>query len=738
MHDSSIKQQLIEINRELAGLVDAARDTLPAHTADKLRDWRETCEICEKRLEDDLLRMAVVGTIKSGKSTFINSLFSGDYLKRGAGVITSIVTKVRRSNNRLRAVLYFKSWEEINSEISQALQIFPSTGWRSAQDPFNIRNPRDRSELERALKTLESKHLLSKNTRNINSVLLSAYLHGYAAVETIVSDRTETVIFENDDFHEQKAFSGSESLAVFLKDIHIEIPAGDIEENIEIADCQGSDSPNPLHLVMIQEYLRSADLIVYLISSRTGLRQADIRFLTIIRNMVGMSHVLFVINSDFNEHESLADLKRVAEKAGEDLSLIVKDPAIYVFSALYSLFFAQRVRLSEKDRGRLDQWMADDSLVAYSEGEKYRFKRDFRRLLTENRHTLLLRNQVQRMRILLSDFRHWLDLNREILTSDAAGADTLLKKIRQQQKKTERIRAMIKSTLDGATAQLKKEIRSQVDRFFDIRHGVIGPGVVEFVKNYSIAYESYQAQLVEIGFSDTLFSVFQTFKQDLDRYMAEHVNPALIHYIRESENEIGDHFESIARPFEAMIAETLSAHGISENAGRPDGAMRIELESLKESRGLSVPPASATLAYTTALKTEAFMRLGFYRIIQAVRKAFKRGERDDIAELPALKSGVSRMKRETEASLNFHFKNFKENVKFQYLFKLIDGVSDEMNTLLVNRFTSYQTELSDIKALAGQNQEIKTTILDAIADLQGALSIIANRIGELEGRLHQR
>lgn len=725
---------------ELKGLIDRAEKIVPVSSDDTFRDWRETCSICEKRLEDDVLRMAVVGTIKSGKSTFINSLFSGDYLKRGAGVVTSIVTKVRRSSDRLRAFLIFKSWDEINSEINNALHLFPSTGWQSAHSSFDIRKLADRSDLKSALESLESKHLLSKDTRNMSIVLLGAYLEGYSTVENIISDQVETVVYDDDRFPEQKAFAGSEALAVYLRDIRLEIPAGDIEENIEIADCQGSDSPNPLHLVMIQDYLRTADLLVYLVSSRTGLRQADIRFLKMIRNMVGINNLLFVLNSDFNEHESLDDLQRVAGKTREEISLIVRDPAIYIFSALYALFSARENQLPEKERKRLAQWKAEEDLVKFSEGEKVRFERAFRRLITENRYNLLIRNQLQRMKILTSDFRRWIELNREILTADAGGADNLMKKIRQQQKKTERIKAMAKSTLDGAVEQIRKEIRSDVDRFFDIRYGAIGPGILDFIQNYAVSFEIYRKQLAEIGFSDTLSAVFHTFKEDLDRYVAEQVNPVLFQFIREKEIAIVDHFESIAGPYDAMISETLAEYritGKNGDNGTPGygDTGHIELDSLKKSRGLAVPPASATLAYSTALKTEAFMRLGFYRFVNTVRKAFKRGENRETVDMPALKSGVARMKKETEASLNFHFKNFKENIKFQYLFKLIESMSDEMYNLLVSRFNSYQSDLSSIRAITGQDQDAKTDSLREITGLSDALFRMRNRIEELERQI---
>ena len=74
------------------------------------------------QLSEEIIRVAVVGPIKSGKSTFTNSVLKGDYLKRGAGVVTSIVTRVRRGKI-LVAKLFFKSWDEVNAEVDQARKL---------------------------------------------------------------------------------------------------------------------------------------------------------------------------------------------------------------------------------------------------------------------------------------------------------------------------------------------------------------------------------------------------------------------------------------------------------------------------------------------------------------------------------------------------------------------------------------------------------------------------------------
>ena len=323
------KEVLLDINNEILGLIEAAR-SIPELSHAAVAEWEKTCRLLPQQLEEEIMRVAVVGTIKSGKSTFLNSLLQGDYLKRGAGVVTSIVTRVRNGAN-LKATLYFKSWESVNRDMEQALVLFPSLNWRSANSGFDIRNEKERSELANAMKELAGEHLISQNARNINNVLLTSYLNGYDQVKKIITDNGAIRIYENEEFGLHRTFVGNEDLAVYLSDVELEINSADIDSSIEIADCQGSDSPNPLHLAMIQDYLLMAHLLIYVISSRTGLRQADIRFLNIIKRMGILENTLFVINSDLSEHDSLVDLQTLIGKINSELSLIKPEATLYCF-----------------------------------------------------------------------------------------------------------------------------------------------------------------------------------------------------------------------------------------------------------------------------------------------------------------------------------------------------------------------------------------------------------------------
>ena len=733
MQDSVIRARLLELSGELSDLVESTGDLAPVATAQIVERLLDQGKRYEKRLRDDLLRMAVVGTIKSGKSTFINAFFSGDYLKRGAGVITSIVTKVQAADN-LRARLFLKSWDEINREIEQSLRIFLSSGLRTESKPFDIRDEQDRAWLAKALAGLESKYLLTRNTRNIDHVLLGAYLKSYDRASQIIAEENRELEFEGQDFPLHRDFAGSEDLSALLRDIRLEIDSAAIGRNIEIADCQGSDSPNPLHLAMIQDYLRSADVVTYVVSSRTGIRQADIKFLTMIRNICGMEHVLFAVNADFSEHESIDDLNRVAKKVKEDLQLITPEPRMYVFSALHSLFSGTRDHLGEKDLLRLEQWETDKEMVLHSQSEEKRFRSDLDRIITGQRVSIVLNNQLHCLESMIADLERWLRTGRSVVRTDASGAAGLLDELGKQGRESDRVRSMIKTTMSGAVSQLKKEIRSDVDRFFDFRRGELAPGVVEFVQGYTVTNEQLRRLLENADFFEALSAVFQAFKQDLDRYMAETVNPLLIGFIRKKELEISRYFESMAGPYQKMMADA-EATASSEPGGSPEAVRGplVDLEAVKQSRGFDVPSAAATLEYSGVLKTEAFMKLGFYRLSGALKKLFTRKESGPDRDVPALRSGVARMKKEIEASLSFYFKNYRENIKYQYFFKLIESVSEELYVQLSSRFESSGDDFVELQRMAaGAGPEEKNNILGRIEEIHERLMQIKGEVASVK------
>ena len=732
---NSLKGEILKFSKDISGLVSKAK-SMPGISDHSFHAWEKTNTTVSRQLAQETIRVAVVGPIKSGKSTFINSLLKGEYLKRGAGVITSIVTRIHRGD-KLKAKLVFKAWDEINFDMAQALVLFPSLEWRTDKDVFDIRQQKDRIDLQKALDSLSTDHLVSNGTRNADSILLSSYLKGYEKIKSMLSSEVNKKEYENNEFTEHWNFVKDGSLSVYLKDIQLEINSGDIESNIEIADCQGSDSPNPLHLAMIQDYLLSTNLIIYVISSRTGVREADIKFLSIIKKMGIMDNILFIVNCDFSEHDSTGDLKSLIERVKEDILMIKPSPEIYSISALYNLFKAQVAHLSQKDRLRLEQWEKEATLVSLSNAETERFEVSFYDKLSRGSYALLLKNHLERLHVISAGIGHWIAVNQKILAKDADSADDVVLHIKKHREKINQLKSVIKSTIDGSIRQIKNELKTDIDRYFDVHSDGVIRDIIKFIKNYAIQHQKYEERVQTSGFSSVLYLIFQEFKLALDTFMAETVNPEIIRFVRSKETQIHEQLMAISEPFNIIVQDTIIEYnnmmgglGINPFYEAPKNIELPGIAAVKASTGLTLPPAVANMRYTAKMKTEATMRFGFYKFIDIIKKILKKPVQvTHTGEVLALKDGILCMKRETEKSILSHFKDYQENIKFQYIYKLVSALSDSLYDWLLDRFEIYTSDLSNLIS------QINNKMIDK-GQLAELLKVMAFSCSELNGNIN--
>ena len=738
---NSMKEDLFHVNGEVRDLFGAARE-LPGVSRLPLDEWEKMCGSIEAQIDEGILRIAVVGAIKSGKSTFVNAFLGGDYLKRGAGVVTSIVTKIRRGP-ALKAILDFKTWDDINADMRQAMVFLPAFNWSSGDEQFDIRRERDRKNLERALKELGSENIILQETLDVNSVLLMSYLKGYERAKDVISLDAGARSFEGPEFARHKDFVGDDSLAVYLRDLELRIPSEkELYDNIEIADCQGSDSPNPLHLLMTQEYLLRTHLIIYLLSSRTGVRQADIKFLSMIRKMGLMENIFFVINCDFNEHETIEGLKVLVRRIEEEISVIKPDPTIFTISTLFNLL-RRMEDVSRRDRAKLEQWQGEKEFARFSDLESERFETAFREKLTRDGFTLLLKNPLERFAVMMASLNDWAGVNSDILARDSKEAGDVFKKMENARRQMKQLKPVIKDTMDGASRKTKNEIGKEVDGFLDIRYGTVIKNIQGFVRRYEPDYERNESDLEGMGFSTALYMVFQDFKHDLDLFMAETVNPRLIQFIRQEEKKIVRALDRTSSSYDALIQDTLQRYketvktlGISSVEFIPGEMHAIDMEDLRKRAGLNVPPLISPLRYTARVRAEAVMRLGFYNFVKIIKKLFRRQiqNKNEVGIL-ALKDGVKRIKQETERSTIFHLGDYKENLKFQYLFKFADMVSSDLSDKLFDRFRVFTTDISEMEGLIDRDQTDKEKILEVLSSVEKGSRRVLDHVTRLKAEM---
>lgn len=738
------KEAILNINQEISALTQQAESALDGDPS-TFANWKQSCESIDRHLRDHVVRIAVIGAIKSGKSTLVNALLNDDYLKRGAGVVTSIVTRIRQGDE-LQARLFFKSWDRVNEEIQQALVLFPSDDWRLEDHDFDIRRKQNRMDLKQALEALDHESRISQDQLNANGVLLSSYLKGYDQVESFISADSSTREFDSTQFADHRDFVGSDALAVYLKDVQLAVPGDILKRDVELADCQGSDSPNPLHLAMIQDYLLKAHLTIYVISSRTGLRQADIRFLSMIKRMGIAGNMLYVCNCDLNEHDTLDDLQALIRRVHEELSLVVDTPDIFAFSALFNLFDRFRSELKPSEKERLKQWRKAEALVGFSNQETERLESALNHKLSHERWALLLQNQLAHLDVTANGLKQWVQLRRDLFRRDAGEARAMAEKLHVHQLHMLQVQSMIQSTLNGAVRKVSQELKREVDRFFDASTGPVTKTAIGFVREYNVDLTHYQEQLSSSGFTHTLYLVYQDLKQAVDAYMTEKVNPEIIGYIQKVEADLQEQLQMIGEPYDAMVIDALERFqevllqmGVEMTPAKRDLQSFGNLDAVKQMSGIALPPAAATMRYSAYIKTEAIVRLGFYSVARLIRKVLKKNVNSKKAEeIKALKDGIRRMKSETERSIIAHFKDYKENVKFQYVQRLVEMAGNQLHEILTEQFGAYVGDLKGlVNSIENQHEDKERTdktletIEIAVAAIQEKMAHIRDEVTTL-------
>jgi len=737
------KEKLLSLSEDLLESIDAAR-SIPGISTKPLDGWEQILRGMDERIHGDVIRIAVVGAIKSGKSTFVNAILGRDYLKRGAGVITSMITRVRK-NSKLEAILDLKNWEEVNAEMQQAMVLFPSLERQHGSQPFDIRQKSDRAELEKVLNTLIGEKIITNETLDSKSVLLSSYLKGYPKIKEMVSRESGVFTFVGPvQIGKHREFAGDDALAVYLKDLELHVPAeGILDENTEIGDCQGVDSINPHHLAMIQDYLLNTHLILYVVSSRTGIRQADVGFLSLIKKMGFMDNVFFVVNCDFNEHGDMSDLKRVTDRVAEELSMIKPDPEIFVFSALLNLFENTESDLSEKDREKLRQWKVDEELKAFSDCETERFNTFLENRLNRDRVNLLLKSHTERLNAAATNLRQWAAFNRELLLKGTQEARQVLDTTRHTLEQLEGQKNLLKDTLDGSSLKIKRSLGADIDGMLDARFGALVKDIRDFVKRYDVDYHIIEQDIEEKGFSSVLYDLFQKFKEALDRYITETINPQLIQFIHQEEKKAEEKLHAIAKSYELLIREAQYRHqsvlttmgvGVTENReSTPSEISGWELGGLKRKNGVRMPSFVSTLHYSAKIRSEAIMRLGVYKLVGVVRGLLrKRKDKERAGEIFALRDGMGRIKKETMRSLVFHINDYRENLKFQYFYILTDAIAQNIYETVIDRFRIFTVDMSEATDLIDGDQLEKDRVIEMLHGIETGGEGILDRLREIK------
>jgi hypothetical protein len=717
--------------RALDNLEDMAREwqhlfPLAPSQADH---WLKVLGQVRTHLAEDCLRLAVVGTVKSGKSTFINALVGQDLLRRGAGILTAMITRVQ-PGTPARAVLRFKDWTEIADEIRRALALFPGGALDSLSGPFDVRQADHRRLLAQDLAAGEQADLWAGSTLNQEWLLLKSYLEGYDQALGYIDKGS--LVLTGDDLARHGDMVTREATAVYLKDVLLTVPVPWLSGGVELGDCQGSDSPIPQHLAQVLAYLLKSDLVLYVISSRVGLRQGDFQFITEIKRMGLLPHTWFLLNLDLAELHGVTEIEALQNRLRQELAPLAVDAPLFAFSALELLLKRRRQRgetLEAREAALFPVWEADPEATAFSGQELERFSEELTADLEHLRQKRLAGGSLSQVQMVARGLKEQLELALGLTGKDLAAFQNLEARLSARRQPLTATRQSLAQALAGAGDRLKAALKKRVGSFLDTHSGQ-GAALFDFILEYEPDWE----KLVPPGEPEVLraalYRLFQEFQKALARFVAGEMTGRILEFVKTQEEWLRQELLATAAPLFLSLQEALALYYQEIAAqGLPATPPQLKVELPANPTGIEVPLLTVAPQVDWRWSGEAWLRSGagwLRRAWEALkaklgRKAVTDPREQTLQDLAwALRTIKDRLREEARVDLI----DFGERLKFRYFFLLVDGLSQSLMAHLDDLLKSLLADLEGMVAAmraAEAGQETRRQRLVALAQRAKAM-----------------
>ncbi len=712
-----------------AGSVFETAQTIPG-LLEPSSQYRSFLEKISDAMVSDKLKIAVVGAIKSGKSTFVNAFLGKELVKRGAGVVTSITTRIQKGKKN-QARIFLRSWDEINGGLRKFLLSAPDDVIEDQfSRDFDIRRKNDRKLLEKTYQALTRSFAPDHGTASSEIFSIRHALQGFDALKDLVESDETVVCFESREFERVKDYTSDPDKAFYIKDVCLFVPVKDLDPHIEIADCQGVDSTDPSQLSRILTYLEFSNLMVYCISSRTGLRESDMVFLKRIKNLGLLENIFFINNCDLTEHESLEDVLKIEHNIRQDLCLLGIEPELYSFSLLLNHFSNIPSKISKKDKLRLESWQQEKKMVQYCDLKTHEFKLRFKDRIDSRRHDLLIFNPMKRLSVFLNDLTLRIHIFLDLLSSESEKEERAKQAISNFDQNARRLESLVHDSLENAVQGLQKEIHTHVHQmFFQDQDGVL-KDIQEYLSLLSFEIESFKDQREETGFNGILFLIFKEFQRRVDLYVLEAVKPLLKNFINQQEERIQSFFQSLFESYQVHLLPVneyscLKAGLLSEDQ-EPAGFYAPDLGEIKKILGIQLPAGLFEALYTSKIKTRVMAGFGLKTLSQFLFSLIDK--RSTISFTPALKKAARKIKTENQKIFKKQFEQFGTDLNNHYFFPLIDAAARDFREKAKERFKQYavlNTKTEQFFALKNsEKEEWKTLVLSLQQRIERLIELI--------------
>jgi hypothetical protein len=733
-HRESILEDQIRALEE-HGLADPAQSAL----------WRGHLSQVSASLEDRLLRVAVVGSVKSGKSTLINTLLERDLLKRGAGITTAFITRIRTDRD-VGGWVELKSWRQIREEVNAALKLLPlQHGEIHAAVEMDIRQAEDRAILRDRVARMRMEWQQNHGPLNCHFIVLNNLLEGYDSVWEAVGDGATRLVFDGHTLAQHQRYAGLESQAAYVRDMELRAPVPWLGDRVEIADCQGSDSPNPLHLGQVQQYLMRCHFILYVISSRMGLRESDFKLLELIKALRMTSQTFFVLNVDLDVHPDTADVQRLLDRVRDELTWVIAHPQVFAFSGLFHLLEGMGHSIPESEGARLKLWDKSEPLTELTRRGFADFRRRLTQRVCEQRSRVLCAGGLSRLSMVAGSLRDSTSVQQQFLDRDVIHLRESVKDLRGKQRDLQDTLETLRNAIEGLKDSLWRDLGRATDEYFDPMGGLLIGEILDMVEHYPVEGR-YQRDLSDPRLLlKTLHRFYGSFRDAVSEHLVERTNARVIEFAKEQEEELSGRFRDASRAFWSLYTKALdeyrkeaAIHGIElgspavleEGEWRaPDELAPPTFSALAEREGISrsILLMKFGLGRLSRLLTEWTTRVG------APMEMGLRGGRGR----ERLEEAVKLVKSETCAELMEAFRGYVQAFKREYLHRLLEQGTRDLLEAFQSRASMMQIDFGSLLerselegearaskiALLSQTGKVVRSMLDELEELSCAVHL---------------
>jgi len=538
-------------------------------------------------------------------------------------------------------------------------------------------------------------------------LLIKHAIQGFDTCKELVQADETCLTFESREFDKYKIFTSDPDKAFYIKDACLEVYGKIIDPDIEIADCQGADSIDPDQFGQILNYLESSNLIIYCISSRTGLRQADIIFLNQIKNLGLLDNIIFINNCDFSEHENFDDLVKVEKNIKENFEFLDINPKIFSLSSLYNLFQQCKSKLNNKDLIRLKLWQEERKIIKYCDLQSKEFNLFFKEAIDKNRSDYFFSNHFNRMATIMSHLEQHTKIFLGLLSSDKKNEKKTVKTLDDLEKNATRLETIVKKSIDNCVKDLKERIHLNLENAFMREHKGLLNNTLYYINNVSsLDVEQYKTTTNE-SFNQILYLMFQDFKRKLDLYVLENVKPEFKRFIKAQEEELISYFHSLFDSFQIDLIKDTDISNSFENL--PDPAIQynglVSLEKIKKILGIQMPATVFEAKYTSKIRANVLTGFGFNTLSGILSILFKQHRVFSFS--PGLKKAGVKIKQENLKLVKTQFKQYYINLETDYFIPLIEAVTRDFKEQISERFALYHSYKSEAEQIFSLKQSEK-------------------------------